>query len=120
MKKQRNNLFLWQARVDDDDDDDDAFLYFSLSNMWGARERRDKRGGERERGSYLSLRYRKGTAGELARRRKKLYFLLWFALISFLSVTISFFCYISFLSAFFLSFLCCNTHLHQVLFVESS
>jgi hypothetical protein len=51
MKKQRNNLFLWQARVDDDDDDDDdAFLYFSLSNMWGARERRDKRGGgERER-----------------------------------------------------------------------
>jgi len=61
--------------------------------MWGAREIRDKRGGERERerGSYLSLRCRKGTAGELARRRKKLYFLLWFALISFLSVTISFF-----------------------------
>lgn len=97
-------------------------LFFtSLFLICGELEREEIReGGGRERGSYLSLRYRKGTAGELARRRKKLYFLLWFALISFLSVTISFFCYISFLSAFFLSFLCCNTHLHQVLFVESS
>jgi len=98
-------------------------LFFnSLFLICGELEREEIREGgrERERRSYLSLRCRKGTAGELARRRKKLYFLLWFALISFLSVTISFFCYICFLSAFFLSFLCCNTHLHQVLFVESS